>query len=883
MDIAFKSMALHNLVFVIDVDYEDYESDHRLELRNNFVKRGILYILLHYGYKYGFEKVRWGYKFYQARDGRNASIMSRGSDFKELRHKTFEDFEQEFEARFDAKDKVCPSQQKQQSSESASVQNAVRETLLDFQWDRPDITSPTKLSLRPRKSSRAGKLGLSQENDSLISGRNVVFVVSRCPRSRAHLLDFLSVKDDDLPADVTEDVFPKSLNDMLVQQQVVLHWIDTRSHVEVMSCEDRFGSDKLSAVLAQVGGRVIPVVALFNLCCHHKSDSGFRRETFLINSSIGYLLSSERLYRLAFPAIAGVLRWDHGNAAHNCHVVVEPLSRGQRLLHESIEVNLKGALQGWDASMLTQTSTESWVLQICDSSNHEAAAFLHLFRQLSALSLHMLAEVNHNGLWCPGVFSPLSQSTALLTILQPIIFGHDQLLKTNIIAPVTAETSADLLDVVDSVLSVVYDIMNEDGDGTNDAPAPEWALQELGYRPQTTNMLEAWFPQSDQSGVSANLMESIRLLHAVPDQGTDEDLSEAQQDLVSGLSELYQGSQESVSKRGKKRGAHCTPVKQKMKTMSRSLQMLNVARLNVKAQKTQTETEPVGSEGRGADRPGRRRLSDKNKPGGASTLSFSSEKELLCHLKVSYDKTLEEKDSSLLTSVQQLLNAVKVFLVAESDWEEKASLIVQQHLMKSSTSVRQLYGGAHDAANKVRECQLQVMLRLELCRRFSSKQSYSLDADQMAEEAAEMLRIISLTTHPMCLARFLQDEVLPGFLTAVPKVLADIYNSLGTQLPDALVAVLPADFFSDDSVAKDSISPSASLPPISTQSLISEDGLLDLRTRSANKRRSGMLTRHHSMTESTQSLRQIQLPKKVTRTPVSWLKPPLNTPPRQMM
>ncbi|XP_047208805.1 treslin isoform X2 [Girardinichthys multiradiatus] len=858
-------MALHNLVFVIDVDYEDYESDHRLEVRNNFVKRGILYILLHYGYKYGFEKVRWGYKFYQARAGRNASIISRGSDFKELRHKTFEDFEQEFEARFDAKDKVCPSQQKQQSSKLVSVQNAFRETLLDFQWDRPDITSPTKLSLRPRKSSRAGKLGLSQENDSLSSGRNVVFVVSRCPRSRAHLLDFLSVKDDDLPADVTEYILPKSLNDMLVQQQVVLHWIDTRSHFEVMSCEDRFGSDKLSAVLAQVGGRVIPVVALlFNLCCDHKSDSGFRRETFLINSSIGYLLSSERLYRLAFPAVAGVLRWDHGNAAHNCHVVVEPVSRGQRLLHESIEVNLKGALQGWDASMLTQTFTESWVLQICDSSNHEAAAFLHLFRQLSALSLHMLAEVNHNGLWCPGVFSPLSQSTALLTILQPIIFEHDQLLKTNIIAPVTAETSADLPDVVDSVLSVIYDIMNEDGDGTDDAPAPEWALQELGYRPQTTNMLEAWFPQSDQSGVSANLMESIRLLHAVPDQGTDEDLSEAQQDLVSGLSELYQGSQESVSKRGKKRGAHCTPVKQKMKTMSRSLQMLNVARLNVKAQKT--ETEPVGSEGRGADRPGRRRLSDRNKPGGASTLSFSSEKELLCHLKVSYDKTLEEKDSSLLTSIQQLLNAVKMFLVAESDWEEKASLLVQQHLMKSSKSVRQLYGGAHDAANKVRECQLQVMLRLELCRRFSSKQSYSLDADQMAEEAAEMLRIISLTTDPVCLARFLQDEVLPGFLTAVPKVLADIYNSLGTQLPDALVAVLPADFFSDDSVAKDSISPSASLPPISTQSLISEDGLFDLRTRSANKRRSGMLTRHRSMTESTQSLRQIQLPKKVTRT-----------------
>ena len=68
-----------------------------------------------------------------------------------------------------------------------------------------------------------------------------------------------------------------------------------------------------------------------------------------------------------------------------------------------------------------------------------------------------------------AVLSPLSASTGLLVMVQPQIARVEHVLSADIVAPATAENSADLPDIVSSVLGVVYDIMNDEEDDSGEA------------------------------------------------------------------------------------------------------------------------------------------------------------------------------------------------------------------------------------------------------------------------------------------------------------------------------------------------------------------------------------------------------------------------------
>lgn len=74
------------------------------------------------------------------------------------------------------------------------------------------------------------------------------------------------------------------------------------------------------------------------------------------------------------------------------------------------------------------------------------------------------------GLLCSAIVSPLSPSTALLTVLQPGLSKFSQVAQSLQVTqhPVPTDGLIALPDVVSRVLGVVFDMMDEDGEERTD-------------------------------------------------------------------------------------------------------------------------------------------------------------------------------------------------------------------------------------------------------------------------------------------------------------------------------------------------------------------------------------------------------------------------------
>ncbi|XP_064312300.1 treslin isoform X2 [Phalacrocorax carbo] len=887
----------HSVVFLLDTASPG---------RRARLQRGALRLLNHLGCRFGPSRLRWAFRFFDSLGGRGGA--SRGGGFRPPGPRAWAGFEEELSERFGARGPaaVLPGP----APRAALTHNGLKETLLDFQWDRPEIASPTKPLRRSRRTGLVA--GEPLESQAPPEGFvNAVFLFSPCPHSRRELWQFLSgsgapssPREPPTAQELAEKLLPKSVQELIADQKITLFWVDTAEWSQLIASPDHVGYWTMFELIRQMGGTILPAETLVQCLSHHEADlaHGFLGDpsspvplavpwTMLLpwDATLNCLFSKPSVFQAVFPRQEGTLflNTPGGKRQESCAVILEPLAMGQRQLHCPVNIFLKSSLTSWSLMQAGCFLTESWILQSSQAEQAECngSLFHQLLRSLVTEELHMVAEVSLPETWCPctAVLSPLSESTAVLTILGTKKTAEAQ--QWNLEVAVVENSSQDralhLPDVVNSVLSKINTSVEDSLAGIGEeTPIPEWVQRELSHTGSWhPSVLEAWYPASNACGASSDLMESFRLLQVPCANGRD-DADQSEVELSESLSELYQRKFSETSAAAgpgsnkKRRGVPRTPVRQKMKTMSRSLQMLNVARLNVKAQKFQPDGAPPTANEKVPQKLSAKRLDEKVEEKEKAlkiSIDFKTEEELQSHLIASYQKAVAE---GVLSSVcaQNMIMAIKRFLKVQDAKEKEVACVerVRNHLLKPSKMLRQQHGSQKET--KVRECRLQVFLRLELCLQCPSLQSNTDETEQLLEEMTDMLRILCLTEDAGYLTKFL-EEILELYMYSIPKTLGDIYYGLGTQIPPKLVSVLPSDFFSDDSMTLDSKSPgfplslSSALTPSAVCLRTESDQLEELRTRSAKKRRNNVLARHRSMTEAPQNLRQIEIPK-IAKNPI---------------
>uniref|UniRef100_A0A8C5SDM0 Treslin n=1 Tax=Laticauda laticaudata TaxID=8630 RepID=A0A8C5SDM0_LATLA len=672
----------HNVVFLLDT-VDSAEKDH--------LHLGALRILNFLGCKFGLAKVRWDFKFFDSSGIRGRA--SRVGSFRELGSRSWEDFEEELESRFGKQ--LCPPGSPGPTPRSTVTRNILKETLLDYQWDRPEIVSPTKPVLRSQKNKLMAIVDNPPAQSTHAGFANAIFILSPCPHSRRELWQFISGNYAPLPEelppshDLAEKFLPKGIQDMMVSHKVTLYWMDTSEWSKLLEPPDHVGYLTLLEVMCILGGTIVPSEVLTQHLDHQRrrtipaspvehssSEPSLTPWTKILplDSSLNCLFSSRSSLRTSFPYLDGVLLLTaDGNEnniyeeARSCAVVLEPLTLNQRNFEGTVKIHLKCTMTDWKSAHVRNLHTESWTLQ--SKPLGPSAQEISWFQQF--VKYILVAEVTFSSgahSPCTGVFSPISGTTALLSLLfaEQVAEAELSVLQAPVAENFSKEEDFCLPEVVSSVLNQVMEDSEEDHQPKS--LCPELAQQELSQAQNwSPAVLEDWYSVSNLCGANSHMMESFRMLQASSTK-KEEETSKSELELRQSLAEFYQkiNSECTVSSHPQDHKKRCmvprTPIRQKMKTMPRSLQMLNAAMFNVKAQKHQPGGElPAHKKPR--QRLLSRRLDGKgegNRRKRKSKIDFSTEDEMLSYLSTNYQNAMMDGEN-LFARSQDIVTAVNTF------------------------------------------------------------------------------------------------------------------------------------------------------------------------------------------------------------------------------
>lgn len=217
------------IVFLIDLNPSFWGSNYCAKDTANAIRLCVLRVLTYFS-DYGSGKrsnLRWGYKFFNSR---SLSHQFERHEFKEFSVDVFEEFENQVSKRLNESfAQVNVLTQNELDGEECStfskppagakcISCAFTNTVHDFQWERPDISSPVRRT-RGNENSLHG---------NGTKTRNVMILLSGCPCDDGSISDFTGEKSSSLTTldGVKNILMPSVLYNEFKERRICLQWVN---------------------------------------------------------------------------------------------------------------------------------------------------------------------------------------------------------------------------------------------------------------------------------------------------------------------------------------------------------------------------------------------------------------------------------------------------------------------------------------------------------------------------------------------------------------------------------------------------------------------------------------------------------------------------------
>ena len=217
------------IVFLIDSNPSFWGSTCSFEDTSNAIRLCVLKILTYFSNNGRGKRsnLRWGYKFFNSR---TLSHQFERHEFKDFSVEVFEEFESEVSKKLNETFAQVNNTQHELDEEGDSsfvkppagakcISCALTNVVHDFQWERPDISSPVR--------STRGNNNLLHGNRSS-NTRNVMLLLSACPCNDESTSNFTGEASSSQRTfdSVKNILMPSMLFKEFKQRQICLHWVN---------------------------------------------------------------------------------------------------------------------------------------------------------------------------------------------------------------------------------------------------------------------------------------------------------------------------------------------------------------------------------------------------------------------------------------------------------------------------------------------------------------------------------------------------------------------------------------------------------------------------------------------------------------------------------